>query len=695
MTVVVILALLGGTVASTGFGIAAWRQAALAQKNEADAVAKGKELATANDKLTRNADQLETTLARSLLRPLGLQGGDKPMTEPEWEALWELATNHRGRLGYRFVEEASRTPGTSRQLRDRAALALSAAVGLDAEWRAEVETLLLARLDDTALGDEQKTDLALAASAWDDLSSAAAGRTAQQLTHAMVDAREPNALRQLAEGLSAVAARMAAEDAAVVTGQTATNLVKAMRSTTDSKALQQLAEGLSAVTARMAAKDAVTFTGQAATTLVKAMKDNKDTKDTNVLVSLSLSLSELAPSLEAGDAAHAVTALVQLIPDTHNPYGSTWQARALSAVARRLEPRDAAQAADTLVQSMKTARNGLTLSSLAQGLSAVATRMEPRDAAQAATTLVQAMKDTKQPNVLDSLAAALSAVVARMEAKDAASTATQAATALASVMKHTKYPDALQQLALGLSAVAPRLEAKDAAQATTTLARAMKDTKNPSGAFPRTRIALPYLVQGLSTVATRLETSDAAQTATTLVQITKNTKEPYALSLLAKSLSAVTVRMEPKYAATIIAQAAIALVQVMVDTQEQKASGLLPRDLSALLSAVPSSELSSRTATAASAGVFPPGAGHPLTALALLFPVAEPPPCLLSTQQLVELLKMPTCTGAARRVILDQLGNRYRRTFGDVWEFVRFTREQNLGLDFTTPPQRPEPAAAR
>jgi hypothetical protein len=44
----------------------------------------------------------------------------------------------------------------------------------------------------------------------------------------------------------------------------------------------------------------------------------------------------------------------------------------------------------------------------------------------------------------------------------------------------------------------------------------------------------------------------------------------------------------------------------------------------------------------------------------------------------------------ARRVVLEQLENRYRRPFADHWEFVRFAQQQNLGLDFTTPPRRPE-----
>ena len=63
----------------------------------------------------------------------------------------------------------------------------------------------------------------------------------------------------------------------------------------------------------------------------------------------------------------------------------------------------------------------------------------------------------------------------------------------------------------------------------------------------------------------------------------------------------------------------------------------------------------------------------------------------LTTQDLVDLLKMPTCVREVRRVILDQLGNRYRRRFDTHWDFVRYAQEKGLNLDFTTPPKRPDP----
>jgi hypothetical protein len=99
------------------------------------------------------------------------------------------------------------------------------------------------------------------------------------------------------------------------------------------------------------------------------------------------------------------------------------------------------------------------------------------------------------------------------------------------------------------------------------------------------------------------------------------------------------------------------------------------------------SEVNVRAAAVATAvGWSVQGCVPPLPAL----PVAsEPLPCCLATQDLVELLKMPTCFGGARQVVLAHLGNRYGRRFANHWEFVRFAKEQQLDLEFTTLPKRP------
>ncbi|MCI0460775.1 MAG: hypothetical protein L0Z62_27815 [Gemmataceae bacterium] len=91
----------------------------------------------------------------------------------------------------------------------------------------------------------------------------------------------------------------------------------------------------------------------------------------------------------------------------------------------------------------------------------------------------------------------------------------------------------------------------------------------------------------------------------------------------------------------------------------------------------------------------PPTRALALGGWAALQPALEPLPCRLPTPDLVELLKGPLCVGEVRRVVLDQLANRYGRPFADHWEFVRFAEQQRLGLDFTTAPRRPTFAAPR
>ncbi|HJT76548.1 MAG TPA: serine/threonine-protein kinase, partial [Gemmataceae bacterium] len=359
LSAAVALALLVGTAVSTGFGIDARRQAERAKENEADAVAKGEKLAAANESLTRTAndlqlsqnnlkqtadnlersrDEMELTLARSLIRPLRLQegGGVVPVNDPEWDAFWELATARGGRLGYRFVEEASRTPVTSRQLRDRASLALSAAAGLEPERRAKIENLLMARLDDPAIGDDQKNDLAVAAAGWDGLSSSAACRTARQLAQALRDSKNPYTQYALSGGLRAAAARMEAKDAA----QAAAAVVRAMNVEEGSYNLLPLAEGLSVLAGRMDTKDAATVTAKAGTTLVHVMKKGANGPGVPyALVSLGQGLSALAAHMDARDAA-ALTA----------------------------------QAAPPFLQAMKDPQYLDALYRLAQGLSVLASR---------------------------------------------------------------------------------------------------------------------------------------------------------------------------------------------------------------------------------------------------------------------------------------------------------------------------------
>src|SRR5205807_428306 len=140
--------------------------------------------------------------------------GAGPLNDPEIETLWEVAVTPEEPLRSDFLEEAVRNPGTSRQLRDRSAPALHAAVGLGARRREAAERLLADRLSAEGVTPQQRTDLAFTLAALGGLSPPAAARAAEALTRALGEPNDHVTLVWLSGGLSALAARMDAAGAA-------------------------------------------------------------------------------------------------------------------------------------------------------------------------------------------------------------------------------------------------------------------------------------------------------------------------------------------------------------------------------------------------------------------------------------------------------------------------------------------------
>jgi hypothetical protein len=159
------------------------------------------------------------------------------------------------------------------------------------------------------------------------------------------------------------------------------------------------------------------------------------------------------------------------------------------------------------------------------------------------------------------------------------------------------------------------------------------------------------------------------------------TTDPYLLPRLAQGLVALAARLEPKEGAAILSLA-------IAKKPERNSAEVLARGLAAVLTPVDRRLLSGRAAAVVAAVGCPAGCGHAVGTPALLRPALAPLPCPFSTPELVEFLKYPTCVGPARRMILDHLGQRYRRRFADHWAFVRFAQKHKLDLDFTAPPKR-------
>jgi hypothetical protein len=552
VTVVLIVA----TIVSMSFRAAAEDRAEqLGIKNVA--------LEEATAELTTQRDNLVTVAAEGMTHALAENPG--PLTDREIEALWKPAESPKVPLGVRFVEVSLGNPVKNRQLRNRVEWALQAAVGLDLNKRVQVERSLVQDLQSRST-PEQQGEIALTLAQVGIQDSALAGKAAATLNQAMSKTTEPWALWGLARGLSAVAAHLERKDAA----EAAAALSQAMSRTTDPpNAVRELAQGLSAVAACLEPKEAAAVLSQAMS----------KTTDRDALFLLARGLPAMAAHLKPKAAGEVAATISLAMSKTADPQALEFLAQGLSAVAARLEPKEASEAAATLSQAMSKTRDGGALYQLAQVLSEVAARMEPKEAAvvcgQAAATLTQAMAKTTDPYALQGLAQGLSAVAARMEPKEAAAVCGRTAATLTQVI--TKNPYA-PQLAQGLSAVATRLEPKDAGEGAATLTQAMSKTTDPA--------VLQRLVQRLSAVAARMEPKEAAvvcgQVAATLSQAMSKTRDGGALYQLAQVLSEVAARMEPKEAAVVCGQAAIILSQVMSKMTNEYHLNQLAQGLSAV-----------------------------------------------------------------------------------------------------------------
>lgn len=194
------------------------------------------------------------------------------------------------------------------------------------------------------------------------------------------------------------------------------------------------------------------------------------------------------------------------------------------------------------------------------------------------------------------------------------------------------------------------------------------------------------MAEVVSALAAFMEPREAAalakQAAATLTQAISTTMNPAELVELAAGLSEVAAWMEPK-------EAAGSLLDTMSKTPDSVALSVLAQGLSPVFLREPSARRLRRAhALAASAGLITSP-----TIVAIVrtahSPALEPAPDPLPAQALVDLLKDPLCVGQARRALLDALGNRYQRRFIDQWDFAHFATEQKLGLDLTSPPDRP------
>ena len=554
------------------------------------------------------------------------------------------------------------------------------------------------------------------------------GQAANTLTEALGRETDAGARSRLASALSGVSGRMDPT-------QAANTLAEALGRETDFRVRQSLASVLSEVARRMDPAQAARICGQAANTLAEALGHEKDA---HVRYSLASALSEVARRMDPAQAARicgqAANTLAEALGRETDAGARSRLASALSGVSGRMDPTEAAricgQAANTLAEALGRETDADARSRLAPWLSVVSGRMDPTEAAricgQAAKMLTEALGRETEARARQSLAEALSVVSGRMDP-------TQAAKTLAEALGRETDAGARQSLASALSTVAGRMDPTEAAricgQAANTLAEAL-GRETDAGARSR-------LAWALSGVSGRMDPIEAAricgQAANTLAEALGRETDAGARSHMASALSGVSGRMDPTEAARICGQAANTLAEALGRETDAGARRSLAEALSDVLGRMGPTQAAricegvmrlsvqriverappggpwddprlvpgllrylDPTKSKALAREFVMGLGSKRNFNELHWSVNELHwsamlDDILSAQEQVDLLKMPTCFGNARRVVLDHLGNRYGRRFVNHWAFVRFAKEQKLGLDFTTPPKRPDP----
>src|SRR5262249_54971382 len=149
---------------------------------------------------------------------------------------------------------------------------------------------------------------------------------------------------------------------------------------------------------------------------------------------------------------------------------------------------------------------------------------------------------------------------------------------------------------------------------------------------------------------------NAATIASALTLAMGETSGPDKLDELARGLLAVSAQLRAEDASA----AARALADALANAPNTADSRSLMHALRAISEErLSTSEAASRAVLAARAvgeSAFPSAR---FSGLNTLMQASQPLPNRLTTQQLVDLLKMPTCIGEARTVVLEMLGQRY------------------------------------
>jgi hypothetical protein len=587
----VVLALTIGAALAMTFGLEARKQAKLAgeeanrangeasraEAKEADALREAARADREKNDAVAARNDLQIALVKVLLGPVGTSGRGA-LTPYESNTFWELAALRNGPSSYRFLEEATRTPLTSKQLESRAEFALHATIGLNPDLRDRLERLLLSRLTSPDTSAEQRQSLALVCARWDCVSPDTARQAATVLTHGVATTSNPDALSEMAEGLAALVGRVGPAEAASVCQPTANRLaellagattteaqyslavglvavvartepaagaailVDAIAKTTDSDALDELTECLGTLVARMEPAAANAVCDRAAAALADIVAKAADPVILGALAEVLATAAAKAEPAVAGRACSSATKLlVGTLRNAPPPILRTVLPSALAAVAPKADPATAAAAVEALIDETVRHPSAPMQRVLASSCADMAARLSPDTAAAMAKTLLDRMDRTTSLYTRSALASCLAGVTGQLEPAAAAGICESAARTILNAMAEPVDTPTLCALASALVALARRMEPVAASGVCELTARRITDTLGRTSSLHSAR----QLALELSPLVARMQPAAAAVVARTVTGAVVKPANLTAQSVWAVALHSVAARIEP------------------------------------------------------------------------------------------------------------------------------------------------------
>jgi serine/threonine protein kinase len=640
-TVVAVSAI--GAIVSSSFAVNASWQASQAQENERAAVRAKEELETANGEL------LGTT-ARGLLMPIGLHDSDDPnefvpLTEVEARMFWELSMQRNGPIGKRYIEEAARVTFFTRQLRNRSAYVLHALVGLDPGKRDEFDALFRHLIEMCPVGNMQRTDLALAVSSLGALRPETAAKVTTVLVEAAGLSNDKQEKLRYSRALVTIFPCLPREEAERACGLVTEVVLRELESGTNFNALAPVVETLIVLAPWMAHREAAQVANRVSNSLSNSINLSLDPLYLRIL---AVVLKAVSPDGDIPDEKKTTTEAIGPMPvdPTNSLHPPT--------------PSEAALAAEKIIGNLSPSSDPDSLLNSAKELATQANWVNTRDAerycVQMATTLTQKLIKTSEPVTMYQMSSGLCVIAPWLAPRDAE----QIAERLGLMLGNHSEPEIMGVLADAIGSLASRMSTEKAArlcgEVSRVLGRGIRKgflmrlgvsgiptpglQSNPAVSdIPVTEGSdiSSVLTRGFVALAPWLAPSDSVSTAEVLLLAMSQTADPVVRGRLGGALLTITV---PKCA-------------IRPDRSQAPATAV--GSFAAL------SLLSPRRFSIESSQTLPP-------------------------QALIDILKHPLCVGLATRITLDALELRFGRKFPDMWGFVQYAHESQLGFDFTSQP---------